>query len=113
MKRSLHESPLTTDQISSIRIDRSIDDYTWRLIKNAVMLGLLFPNTNANNPDEMPEREGTFHFAYILAPVFRLLPRRGKARSLRTVIRNPVQHDQSAEIPDPRQNRLPFDREIQ
>jgi len=87
MHDSLHNEPLTTDQISSVRVDRTVDDLSWMLTKMAVGLGLLFPNTNANYPDEMPEREGTFRFAYVLAPHFRILPRKGKARKLETILR--------------------------
>ena len=87
MKHCLYDMLLTTDQVSSITIDSAIGDDDWRLIQKAVALGLLYPNINPKNPDELPNREGTFHLAYALAPSFRLLPRRGKARSLRTVRR--------------------------
>lgn len=83
----LHNEPLTTDQISSIEIDRGINDSQWRLVQRAVALGLLFPNVGLNSTDQMPEREGTFHLAYALAPHFRLLPRRGRARRLSVMIR--------------------------
>src|SRR5262249_44862492 len=54
--------------------------------KRSVGLGLLFPNVSANNPDQMPERGGTFHLAYVLAPNFRILPRRGRPRKLATIL---------------------------
>lgn len=87
MHQALHNEAMTTDQISSIYIDRDVPTLYWGLIQRAVGLGLLFPNVNANNPDEMPEREGTFHLAYVLAPKFRILPRRGKARKLNTILK--------------------------
>ena len=87
MHATMYEIPLTTDQISSIIIDPSIPDEQWKLVKRAVGLGLLYPNTNANNPDQMPEKTGIFHLAYVLAPHFHLVPRRGKARRLRTLLR--------------------------
>ncbi|HEX5735703.1 MAG TPA: hypothetical protein VF131_22945 [Blastocatellia bacterium] len=88
MHKSLHEMPLTTDQISSLIIEPSIPDLYWNLVQRAVGLGLLFPNVNANNPDQMPERDGTFHFGYVLAPHFRILPRRGRARRLSKILEN-------------------------
>lgn len=93
MHRALHEEPLTTDQISSIIVDASISDEHWALVQHAVGLGLLFPNVNANNPDQMPEREGTFHLAYVLAPHFRILPRKGKARKLATILNGVLETD--------------------
>jgi hypothetical protein len=59
------------------------------------MLGLLFPNVGANNPDQMPDREGTFHLAYVLAPMYRLLPRRGRAHALRTMLKATESHGAS------------------
>jgi len=81
----LHEEPLTTDQITSVTLSTQTDGEKWTLVRRAAGLGLLFPNVGVHNPDQMPEREGTFHLAYVLAPHFRLLPRRGKARKLETV----------------------------
>jgi hypothetical protein len=87
MRYTLHNIPLKTDQISSVLIDRNISDRHWLLVQRAVGFGLLFPNTGANNPDQMPNREGTFHFAYVLAPHFRILPRRGRAHSLSAILK--------------------------
>ncbi len=86
MRKNLHSEPLTTDQVSSIRVDKSIDVNRWKLVQRGVTLGLLFPNVSANKPDQMPEREGIFHVAYVLAPCFRTLPRRGRPRSLATIL---------------------------
>jgi hypothetical protein len=85
MRHCLHEEPLTTDQITSVAIAEDVDERTWLLVRRAVMLGLLYPNINSRNPDSVPYKKGTFHLAYILAPVFRLLPRRGKSRDLKTI----------------------------
>ncbi len=86
MRNELHDGPLTTDQMSSIRID-NIDDETWQLIEGAVGLGLLYPNISTNNPDQMPYKDGTFHLAYVLAPHFKILPRRGKAVKLSSLLK--------------------------
>lgn len=82
MKRSLHDNLIGTDQISSIEIDKSVTDKEWEVVKIAVGLGLLYPNVNANSSDQMPERSGIFRLAYVLAPHFRILPRKGKSVSI-------------------------------
>jgi hypothetical protein len=83
----LSERLLGSDQISSIEIDHNVSDEEWTAVKRAVGLGLLYPNINANNSDEMPDRQGKFRLGYILAPYFRILPRRGKSRPLSSIIR--------------------------
>jgi hypothetical protein len=88
MKIVLHEMPLTTDQLSSVEIDEQVTDKQWQLIETAVGLGLLFPNVNQNNPDQMPFKNGTFHLAYVLAPFFKILPRRGSSTKLTGLIKN-------------------------
>lgn len=84
---SFHFQPLTTDQVSSIRIGKDIQEHEWKMIQRAVSLGLLYPNINPNNPDELPVKQGTFHLAYALAPHFGLLPRKGKALAISTIRR--------------------------
>lgn len=86
MSQDLHDNLLGTDQISSIEIDVPITDNEWTVVKNAVGLGLLYPNINANSGDQMPERCGIFRLAYVLAPNFKILPRKGKAVSFKRVI---------------------------
>ncbi|MGD0820891.1 MAG: hypothetical protein ABSA71_09115 [Desulfomonilia bacterium] len=85
MKDSLYEKPLTTDQITSVIIDDTLSEKELELIHAAVGNGLLHPNVNSSNPDEMPLREGTYRLTYTLAPHFLLLPRRGKAATLSTI----------------------------
>ncbi|WP_435627609.1 ORC-CDC6 family AAA ATPase [Candidatus Ferrigenium straubiae] len=85
MRRDLHDNLLGTDQVSSIAIDVPITDNEWTVIKNAVGLGLLYPNINANSGDQMPERIGVFRLAYVLAPNFKILPRKGKPVSIKRI----------------------------
>lgn len=87
MKWVFHEKPLTTDQITSINVDQEISDGQWNSIRRAVELGLLYPNIGAHQRDDMPNREGTFRLAFILAPHFFLLPRRGDSRKLSTIMK--------------------------
>ena len=86
MQHNLHDDLIGTDQISSIEIDKSITDKEWEVIKTAVGLGLLYPNINTNSSDQMPERKGIFRLAYVLAPHFRILPRKGKSISISRII---------------------------
>jgi hypothetical protein len=85
MNYNLMEKPLTTDSISAFDINNDINDLDWNIIKHAVGLGLLYPSTDENNPDIMPIKEGTFYLAYILAPYFYFMPRRGKSHSLHNI----------------------------
>lgn len=77
---------LTTEQVSSVEITLAHDEKYWELIKRAVQKGLLYPNVNYGNPDDMPIREGVFHLAFILSPKFRLLPRRGDAKKIDKIL---------------------------
>lgn len=90
MRTTFHEQPLTTDHVTSILIEKNVTDKEWTLIQRAVQLGLLFPNLGPQQRGELPNREGTFHLAFILAPHFFLLPRRGHSRSLATIMRQPA-----------------------
>lgn len=86
MRSMLHDHAISTDYVSSVEVDASVPDLQWKAIQQGVGAGLLFPNVSAENPDQMPDRSGTFHMAYVLAPTFRILPRRGKARRLSTIL---------------------------
>jgi hypothetical protein len=85
MHANLHERPLTTDQVTSIVLDDTIPEKEWELVRVAVGHGLLHPNFGSGEVEEMPWKEGAFHFAYALAPHFLLLPRRGKAVELSVI----------------------------
>lgn len=85
MRSRLHSEPLSTDQVTAFRFDTKAAEY-WPLIERAVGLGLLFPSVSPKQPDIVPQESGTFHMAAILAPHFRLLPRRGRALNLSTII---------------------------
>ncbi|MBU6392517.1 MAG: hypothetical protein KGQ83_09795, partial [Planctomycetes bacterium] len=87
MKNCFYNEPLSTDQTYSIKVDKNTSEKDWKIIKHAVGIGLLYPNVSVNNPDQIPEIEGIFRLAYVLAPHFDLLPRRGKCRNL-TAIKN-------------------------
>jgi hypothetical protein len=103
MHNKLHCDKLSSDQISSIRIDDKISSKNWKLIQRAVSLGILYPNISANNPDQMPIKSGVFHLAYVLSPYFNILPRRGRSAKLETVLR--YKKKESCK----KQMELPFD----
>jgi hypothetical protein len=107
MHHALHELPLSSDQISSITVDLSASPYA-PFVRRAVALGLLFPNVSSKNPDQMPLGKSRFHLAYVLAPYFDLLPRRGKAVTLSAVINADGGKATSSE--EGLQKRFPFAR---
>jgi hypothetical protein len=82
----LHSERLRSDQASGVQIDESIPVDDWEAIKAAVGIGLLFPQTTPSRGDPMPDREGSFHLAYVLAPRFRILPRRGRPKRFAVVM---------------------------
>ncbi len=90
MREHLHGRKLTTDQVSSVSTRLDIEDAIWDRVKCAVGLGLLYPNVNPKNPDELPVRKGTFHLAYALAPEFQILPRRGRSVALSTILERAI-----------------------
>ena len=85
MKARLHKEPLSTDQITAFNFDANSSQW-WTLIERAVGLGLLFPNVSPKQPDIVPQSSGTFHMAAILAPCFKLLPRRGRSINLSSIM---------------------------
>ena len=87
MHSYLHRRPLTTDQVTSIVVDGNVSDVHWEFIQRCVQLGCLYPTLGVNSRDEMPEKSGTFRLGYILAPHFFVLPRRGKAQNLSTILK--------------------------
>jgi hypothetical protein len=85
---STYADRIGTDAVTTVRVDSRVSDRTWAAVMRACDLGLLYANVGWNNPDQWPIRSGYFHLAYVLAPHFRVLPRRGRSRSLALVIRD-------------------------
>jgi hypothetical protein len=77
---------LGSDFISSIIVNRDDGPSIQQFVKQAVQLSLLTPSReNARNgPNEACE--GTFHFAFLFAPIFGLLPRRNRAQRLPKIL---------------------------
>jgi hypothetical protein len=80
------ERDFTGDVVSAYKIKRGDPDEYWDLTKRAVQWGLLFPKVNKSNKNDLPRKEGVFHLSNVLAPGFDLLPRRGKAHRLSTIL---------------------------
>lgn len=82
MKSKVHDTPLTTEQIYSIKLNKEVSDEQWQMIKRAVANGLIYPTDNASY---LQYKEGTYRLAYVLCPYFLLLPRKGQAVSLNRI----------------------------
>ena len=86
MGRAFNSRRLGSDFVSSIdvRIDDGAD--IQEFVKQSVQLSLLTPSKeNAHSGPNAP-CEGVFHFAFIFAPLFGLLPRRNKAQRLPQIL---------------------------
>jgi len=86
MQNYIHNQKLGFEQISSIEINSDNDPDLWKLVERAVQKGILYPNININNHDDMPYQEGVFHLAFIFSPKYRLLPRKGDARNVAVIL---------------------------
>jgi len=86
MKLSIHGERIGIEQVSSIIIPANISDKLWELIIKAVDLGILYPDVRWDDSMMMPIKSGVFTMAYVMAPFFRLLPRRGDSISLLTML---------------------------
>lgn len=89
MSNSLHNLPLASNLILAVEIDKNISDKDWEVVERAVEWGFLYPIRSNNTPDLLPRKEGKFHLAYVLAPHFLLLPRKGESRKLSTMLKSP------------------------
>jgi hypothetical protein len=85
---STHAPRITTDAVTTVRVDPLVTDRVWAAVTKACDLGLLYANVTWKNPDQWPTRSGFFHLAYVLAPHFRVLPRRGRSRNLSMILRD-------------------------
>jgi len=76
-RSKLHMGRVGTDTVGSIEVTESDGDIL-RLIKQAVAWGFMYPHFKDEKRDVLPTTSGEFRLAYILAPHFQLLPRRGR-----------------------------------
>lgn len=92
MSDSIHKDKINTEQISSIKMPNDINDDLWNLIERAVDNGLIYPNIKRGGSTIMPFKNGEFYLAYALTPNFRLLPRKGVSRNLRSILKGEEEH---------------------
>lgn len=93
MKDQLHAKAMTTDQVFSVAVGADVPSGLVRVLQAAVGYGFLYPEVNKrpHRTDEDPlpeigEETAELHLAYALAPLFRILPRRGEPRDLLSVL---------------------------
>lgn len=94
-KEGLHFKTLSSDLILSFKYNVDDPD-VWDILSEAVGLGLVRPLVEKSGFDELPVRSGTFRLSYMLSPYFQLLPRRGRAISLSTILNDSQDVDEQA-----------------
>ncbi|MEQ8300127.1 MAG: hypothetical protein RH945_06250 [Hyphomonas sp.] len=82
----IHDSKISTDVVASFSIPRTIDPATWAIVKEGIAYGYIFRADKNVLPTFDPT--GTYRLAYALCPHYDLFPRKGKARSLSSIIRS-------------------------
>lgn len=85
-KDRLYADTIATDTYGTIKVDEVAFAKHRHQIEMAVSRGLLYPLNIDRNKDLLPVNSGEFRLAYVLAPKFRLLPRKGKALSISSII---------------------------
>jgi len=84
-RKMLHEDKLSTDIYLSIEFsEREFTKYE-TLIKAAVSYGLFYVSRDENK-EALPNSYGRFRLAYVLSPHYRLLPRKGRHRSIERIL---------------------------
>lgn len=88
LKDKLHTDKINTETYNSFSFDVD-DDEMWGHIETAVDLGLIYPDFRGlDNGNKMPNRKGRFTLAFCLSPHFYLMPRKGNAIRLSTILNN-------------------------
>ncbi len=87
MCERLHGEKTGTDVVSSIEVDLSVGNHLSYLVKAAAGLGYLYPALNPKEPNRLPLGKAVFELGFVLAPHFKLLPRKGKPRDIQSIIR--------------------------
>ncbi|MDO9199177.1 hypothetical protein [Rhodoferax sp.] len=81
---------LGSDQVTSISIEEEDGDDIQRFIKQSIQLSLMIPSKEVTLMTPNRKCVGTFHLAFLFAPLFHLLPRRNDSvRLTRVLSRNP------------------------
>lgn len=82
----LHDQPLSTDLYGSIEIQaREFASYG-EIVQRGVGRGLLYPDWSLAESGDLTRTSRKFRLAYVVAPYFCLMPRRGRSKSLSAVL---------------------------
>ncbi|MEM9357399.1 MAG: hypothetical protein AAGB04_14420 [Pseudomonadota bacterium] len=88
----LHQEKLSTDLVSMFKVTQETPEELWRLIKAGVEYGYIFPNRTKDARIYRPTKSGSYRLAFALAPRSSLMPRRGKAIAVQSIIRISKRH---------------------
>ncbi|MFC1518841.1 hypothetical protein ACFL6Z_03890 [Pseudomonadota bacterium] len=86
LKDKFHTDKINTETYNSFSFDIDNDEM-WKYIETAVDLGLIYPDFRGlDDGNKMPNRKGRFTLAFCLSPHFYLMPRKGNAIKLSTIL---------------------------
>ena len=88
--RRFRQDRISTDQISGIIVTASDPEEIHAFVKQAVQLAHLVPSRLDGTPAGALHVEGTFHLAFVFAPLFHYLPRRDKALRIHSMLKRPI-----------------------
>ncbi len=86
LQNLMHGKAIGTDTVTSVKVDRGTPKEVVLLLREACGIGMFYANVTPDNPDPQPRDDAVYHLAYVLAPHFKLLPRRGRHRSLASIV---------------------------
>lgn len=81
--------PLRVDDYYSIQFTKDSFNHCRQIIERGCELGLLFPVNKVTGA--LPQDGGVFRLAFVLAPYFKVFPRKGKAIDIKKIPRSPDQ----------------------
>lgn len=87
MKDRLYNNKLGTEQVFSIRIPNNAPYLVREGVHRATGLGLLFPHIQNQITENDMHSVTEYRLAYVLAPHFSLIPRRGRANDVLNIIK--------------------------
>lgn len=86
LRARLYFEEVTTDQYAGIFASSGESPSEWMLLTHAVQEALLYPVWTGGQWVPGTNATVNFRFAYVLAPYFQLIPRRGRYASLQSVL---------------------------
>ena len=86
LRGALHADRIPREAPYAFSLDANAGDRVWEAVRHAVHRGVMYPVRTYNRPDRFPQEAGVFRLSYCFAPYYRLLPRAGRERSLRSLV---------------------------